>query len=286
MMSDSDLDPVALESMRRSNFDRSKWLQTATAEIAKYQYNREELNQFYNELQDVVGRVKAKFTCQLCNQFPKKSLILACGCILCAKCASRFKKQSICPKCKISHFDFDEPKPFYAIDTMAGEMASFSKEAKFFLNQKEDNSKLPDNPKEAAKRLKSMNFVLLQRLKNMEAQLMCDFCFNRINKTHLVNCSSSVFTFRPFCQGCDARYIKFYETEQGKKLRDPFAFEPFDFVVDDFYEFMEKTVEYSKSSKIPIRFMSSGSSAIDFTPIYKMIAGFAIIGLVMLYYSS
>lgn len=67
-----DPDPTALEQMRRMTHDRSKWLQTATYEIAKYQYNREELNQFYDELLDVFGRVKSLFSCSLCKSFPKK----------------------------------------------------------------------------------------------------------------------------------------------------------------------------------------------------------------------
>lgn len=69
---DRDLDPVSLENQRRMAYDRSKWLQTSTHEIAKYEYTKEELKQFFNELLDVMGRVKSKFGCSLCGTFPKK----------------------------------------------------------------------------------------------------------------------------------------------------------------------------------------------------------------------
>jgi len=70
--SETDLDPSALESMRRMAYDRSKWLQTCTCEITKYEYNREELNQFYDELLDVIGRVRGRIECMSCSVHPKK----------------------------------------------------------------------------------------------------------------------------------------------------------------------------------------------------------------------
>ncbi len=77
----------------------------------------------------------------------------------------------------------------------------------------------------------------------------------------------------------------FYEKEQGRKLRDPFQFEIFDSVVFDFYEFMDKMVDYAKSSKVPIRFMGSSDGRINFFPIYKILIGIAIVGIAMMYYS-
>jgi len=133
--------------------------------------------------------------------------------------------------------------------------------------------------------LKSMNFVLLQRLKNIESQLMCDFCFKQINKTFLVICSSSAFTYRPFCQGCDEKDIKFYDTEQGRKLKPAFQFGNYDSVVNEFYEYFNKVVDYSKSSKVPTRFVSS-TQPISFKPIYKLLLGAILIGIILMYYSA
>ncbi|XP_021948760.1 uncharacterized protein LOC110846350 [Folsomia candida] len=278
-----DLDPTALENMRRMAYDRSKWLQTCTYEIAKYEYTKEELNQFYDELKDVIGRVKTNYVCQLCNQFPKKSYILPCGHVFCAKCATKSwnkGKQSTCPNCKVSHEM--TAMPFYAMDAIVSDMNSFIKEAKYFQTPTALDASKPD---ESVKRIKSMNFVLLQRLKNIESNLMCDYCFNKIRKTYLIHCSSNAFTFRPFCHGCDTRYIKFYETEQGRTLGVPFPFDMFDTVVTDFYEVVDKVVEFSKGSKVPTRFLSS-NGRISFVPIYKMLLGLAIVGIIMLYYSS
>lgn len=86
-------------------------------------------------------------------------------------------------------------------------------------------------------------------------------------------------------KGCDTRYIKFYETEQGRTLGVPFPFDMFDTVVTDFYEVVDKVVEFSKGSKVPTRFLSS-NGRISFVPIYKMLLGLAIVGIIMLYYSS
>jgi len=69
--------------------------------------------------------------------------------------------------------------PLYAIDAVLVDMNLFLKEAKYL--QKSISSPSLD-AKETAKRLKSMNFVLLQRFKNIESQLMCDFCFNKLNQ--------------------------------------------------------------------------------------------------------
>jgi hypothetical protein len=91
------------------------------------------------------------------------------------------KKQTDCPTCKE---DTAEGKvfPFYAMDSLVRDMALFLKEAKFF---QDPDAKVLKEPKDVAKRLKSMNFVLLQRLKNIESQLMCDFCFSRIKKVSM-----------------------------------------------------------------------------------------------------
>lgn len=113
--------------------------------------------------------------------------------------------------------------PFYAMDAIVSDMNSFIKEAKYFQTPTALDASKPD---ESVKRIKSMNFVLLQRLKNIESNLMCDYCFNKIRKvtypintiinwylytditeillfccfqTYLIHCSSNAFTFRPFC---------------------------------------------------------------------------------------
>jgi len=285
MMEDSphDPDPVALEKQRRMAYDRSKWLQTCTYEIAKYEYNREELNQFYEDLKDVVGRIKTKFVCSLCGTFPRKTFVLRCGHLFCAKCASsRWNQgkdgQSTCPKCKV----VQEPtSSFFAVDSIVNDVNTFLKEARYF----QELLIISDGSKESSKKLKNMNFALLTRLKNIECQLMCDYCFNRISKTFLVNCATNAPTYRPFCDGCDGKYIQFYEKEQGQLLKDSFRLETYDSIVVEFFEFLDSVVDYSKKSKTPMRFQSS-SGTISLFPVYKILVGVAILGIVLMYYSS
>jgi hypothetical protein len=116
----------------------------------------------------------------------------------------------------------------------------------------------------------------------MKLMLIVFKCFIQ---TFLVNCASDAFTRRPFCQGCDAKYIKFYEKEQGRTLMQPIRFALFDEIVDEFYEFFTKVVDYSKSCKEPTRFLSS-TPRISLTPIYKLLAGTILIGIALMYYSS
>jgi len=66
---------------------------------------------------------------------------------------------------------------------------------------------------------------------------------------------------------------------------EPMRFALFDEIVEDFYEFFNKVVDYSKSNKEQTRFLSS-SPRISLTPIYKLLAGSILIGIFLMYYSS
>lgn len=113
---------------------------------------------------------------------------MPCSHFFCGKCSSRCRlnkeNQSTCPCCKQS-FDVSAT-PFYAFDAIVVDMNLFTKEAKYFQNPNVVTA-MSDTTKDAVKKLKSMNFVLLQRLKNIECQLMCDFCNNRIQKVSTQN---------------------------------------------------------------------------------------------------
>lgn len=69
------------------------------------------------------------------------------------------------------------PLPVYAVDEITKDIGLFLKEARFF----KASQVKPANEKDAKKLLKSMNFVFLQRIKNLEGQLMCDYCFTKLN---------------------------------------------------------------------------------------------------------
>lgn len=69
------------------------------------------------------------------------------------------------------------PLPVYAVDEITKDIGLFLKEARFF----KASQMKPTNEKDAKKLLKSMNFVFLQRIKNLEGQLMCDYCFTKLN---------------------------------------------------------------------------------------------------------
>lgn len=69
---DIDPDPNVLEEMRRNAYDRSKWLQTYTCVISQYEFNKEEMTQFYSEMCDVLERMKSFLKCPFCKHTIKK----------------------------------------------------------------------------------------------------------------------------------------------------------------------------------------------------------------------
>ena len=69
---DIDPDPNVLEEMRRMAYDRSKWLQTYTFIITQYEFNKEEMTQFYSEMCDVLERMKTYLKCPYCKHTIKK----------------------------------------------------------------------------------------------------------------------------------------------------------------------------------------------------------------------
>ena len=68
-----DPSPEDLESMRQQAYDRSKWLQTTTSEILKFELTQEELERFFDEFVDVIERLKCSaYHCHGCGKFPMK----------------------------------------------------------------------------------------------------------------------------------------------------------------------------------------------------------------------
>lgn len=280
---DADPDPNVLEQMRRNAYDRSKWLETKTQKISQYDYSQEELTQFYTDLCDLIERVKSQLVCPVCSHLVKSTVVLDCGHFICQRCISRWftgNRQSNCPTCKTELLG--KPVPLIATDEIIREMGLFLKEAKYIQTQK--SKLIGDSEKGTTKLVKCMNFVMLQRLKNIETQLMCDFCFTKVKQTTLVNCASDANTKRPFCKGCDQKYIKFYENEQGKSFDEPVSFPIFDQVAIEVYEFLNKVVAYSTQFKKPTRHLSPHGT-ISLKPIYKLLGATILIGFILFYFS-
>ncbi|CAL8095397.1 unnamed protein product [Orchesella dallaii] len=278
-----DPDPNVLEEMRRMAYDRSKWLQTYTFIISQYEFNKEEMTQFYSEMCDLLENMKTYLKCPFCKHTIKKSAILPCGHLLCQKCVSRRfigAVKSQCPTCECE-VEKTVPLPVYAVDEITKEIALFLKEARFFKS----SLMKPVKENDAKKLLKSMNFVFLQRIKNLEGQLMCDYCFNKLNTTCLVRCAADAFTGRPLCVGCDTKYIRFYQNEQGKTFDEPIQFPTFDTIVSEFYGFLMNVVDYCKSKKVPIRLLNK-SGIISLRPVYKLLVAAILIGLFLIYFSN
>lgn len=100
-----------------------------------------------------------------------------------------------------------------------------------------------------------------------------------------MRCAADAFTGRPLCVGCDIKYIKFYENEQGKSFDEPILFPSFDMVVTEFYGFLSSIVDYCKSKKVPIRLLNR-TGRISLRPIYKLIAAAILIGIFLMYATS
>jgi len=281
---DIDPDPNVLEEMRRVAFDRSKWLQTYTFIISQYEFNKEEMSQFYSEMCDALERMKVFLKCPYCKHTIKQSAILSCGHLVCQKCVTKKfigAVKSRCPSCECD-IEKSVPLPVYSVNEITKEIGLFVKEARFF---KASQMKEAASEKDAKKLLKSMNFVFLQRIKNLEGQLMCDYCFNKLNTTCLVRCAADSFTGRPLCVGCDSKYIRFYQNEQGKTFDEPIQFPSYDMVVSEFYGFLSNVVDYCKSKKVPSRLLNR-SGRISLRPIYKLLVAAILIGVVLLYLSN
>jgi len=113
-----------------------------------------------------------------------QAVALNCGHCCCDRCAGHWTaKDSACPTCKTELSK--KPVYLYAIDDVVKEMSKFQKECKYFFNSKEEILDGKFNPQNLAKVTKTMNYILLHRLKNIESQLMCDFCHYKLNTVRI-----------------------------------------------------------------------------------------------------
>lgn len=105
-------------------------------------------------------------------------------------------------------------------------------------------------------------------------------------QTCLVRCAADSFTGRPLCVGCDTKYMKFYENEQGKSFDHPIMYPGFDGIVSEFNHFLANVVDYCKSKKVPIRLSRNNTNIISLRPVYKLLVAAILIGVFLLYLSN